>query len=214
MGWLDIVIIVIFIVGVLLGMKTGLIGAAVNALGVLIGWLLAGQFADDVGGLFGDSLSNDTLVTVVSYVIIIVVVLVALRIAARILRPILNIATLGLAGMVDRLGGVALGLILGFLVSGAFIIAMARFTYGLEIPEVPDLSGVSGGAIAGKLDGPLPKVVETREAVENALAESALVPLFIDIRNALPGNALGFIPSDFKVSLDALEQRIEEESSS
>ena len=46
------------------------------------------------------------------------------------------------------------------------------------------------------------------------MVESTLVPVFIDIINAIPGNALGFVPGDFRLALEQLEQLIavEEES--
>ena len=214
MNWLDIVIIVILALALLWGMKTGLLGAVVSAVAVLVGWLLAGQYGDDVGELFGDSLSNDTLVTVVSYAIIIVASLVVARIVWRILRPILTIATLGLTGMVDKLGGLVLGLVVGVVISGALVMGMARFTYDFEVPEIPDLSGIPGGSVTGALEERLPDPEETRQAVEDALTESAIVPVFIDITDALPADAFGFVPSDFKAALDILDKTIEEADSS
>ena len=44
---------------------------------------------------------------------------------------------------------------------------------------------------------------------ENALVESGVVPPLVKILTALPGSTLGFIPSDFKVSLEILKQNID-----
>ena len=200
MNWLDLVIIVIVAAGAYMGMKMGLIGAGIAAVGGLLGWLLAGQLADDLGELIGQSLSGDRWVTVISYVIIIALAIVVANLAGKFARPLLNVATLGLAGMVDRLGGLALGAILGAAISGAIIIAMARFAYNFEFPEE---------GIAGIVAERIPKVEETKERVEAALSGSAIVPLFIDLTDALPGDAFGFVPYDFKVSLDILEQNID-----
>ena len=70
MNWLDIVILVVIALGAFRGMSVGIIGAAIVAAGGFVGWMLAGQLSDDIGGMF-DDLSNDTLVTTVSYVVII-----------------------------------------------------------------------------------------------------------------------------------------------
>lgn len=59
----------------------------------------------------------------------------------------------------------------------------------------------------------LARIAETKDASEKALTGSALVPVFLNITQALPGDALGFIPSDFKVSLEILKQRLEEQGS-
>lgn len=200
MNWFDIVIIAILVLSALWGMRTGLIGAALIVIGVFVGWILAVQFSDDVGELFSDSLSNDTLVTVVSYGIIILASLVVARVIGRIGRSVLAVVTMGLSSMVDRLGGLVLGLIAGGAISATLIIAMARVTYNFELPAE---------GVAGTVVGQIPNVEATRGAVEGALAASLAVPVLIEIRDALPANALGFIPSDFKVSLDILKQNIE-----
>ena len=56
-NWFDFVLLAIIAVGAVMGLRIGLIGAAFTVVGVFVGWLLAGQWSDDVGGLFGDSLS-------------------------------------------------------------------------------------------------------------------------------------------------------------
>ena len=210
MNWLDLVIIVIVIMAAFMGMKTGIIGAAVTAAGGFVGWLIAGQAADNVGGLFDKSIENDTLVTVISYVIIVLAGLLVGGFVAKIVRPVLTAATLGLPGMVDKLGGLSLGLVGGLVVSAALIMSMARFTYSFEIPE-EGLAGEATQKISEQLDM---DVVEVREKLEGALADSALVEVFINIADAVPADTLGFVPSDFKVTLDLLEEEIDKEDPS
>ncbi len=201
MNWLDIVLIVIFVVALLQGLKLGLLGAAVTAVGAIVGWQLAGQFSDDVGGLFGGT--GDTVATVVAYVIVISLSMTAIRFAYRLVRPFLTV--IPIVPMVDRLGGLALGLVAGVVLAGAVIIILARFAYDFELPE---------GGIAGQVAERVPDPQKTRDSVESALTESSIVPRFIDVTDAIPGNALGFVPSDFKASLDILNQRIEKDGAS
>ena len=200
MNWLDILIIIILVIAGFMGFRTGIIGAALTAIGAIIGWLLAGQFSEHAGSLFGDSLSNDTIVTVVSYAIIILVALLVARIVHRIVRPFLSAMTLGMAGLVDRLAGLGLGLLVGVAVSGALILALARLTYNFEELE---------GGVAGAISERVAQVRDTRQSMENALTASAIVPVFIDFTDALPADALGFVPSDFKTAFDILEEKIE-----
>ena len=205
MNWLDILLIVVLLGSAVQGMRMGLIGAAIGAIGILVGWQLAGQFSDDLGGLVGDSLSTDTWVTVVAYVIIMGLSIVVAGIVARIVRPILSVGTLGLSSMVGRLGGVALGLVVGVILPGALIIAMARFAYNFDLPEE---------GIAGSVAQRIPNPDETRQSVEDALVGSGIVSVFIDVADALPADTLGFIPSDFKAALDILEERIDQDNAS
>ena len=223
MNWLDIALIVILVLVLLWGMKTGLIGAIFTTIGILVGWVLAGQMADDIGGLFESSLSSDTLVTVVSYAIIIIASVVIIGFIGKIAKPILTPATLGMSGMVDKLGGLALGLVIGLAIAGVFITGMARFAYNFTIqtPGVEAVApGITGTAIGGQAaaatgaltdaigDVSLPIVDDKKQTVEDSLTESTIVPIFTDIQGALPADALGFIPADFALALDILQTEI------
>lgn len=200
MNWLDFLLLAILVIGAVLGMRLGLLGAAINAIALLIGWLIAGQLSDEIGGLFDSSLASDTIVTVLAYIIIMALSLVLARIVWKVARPIINLATLGIVGVADRVGGIVVGAILGIVIASAIIVVLARFTYNFEVPDT---------GIQGELAGKVPIVRDTKEAIEGALTDSATVPAFINFTNALPGSALGFIPSDFKISLEILESNIE-----
>lgn len=200
MNILDIVLLVVLAGAAFQGLKVGLIGAAVNAIALIIGWMLAGQLSDEVGGIFAGSIASDTIVTVISYVLIMALSLFVGKTVWKTIRPIIGMASLGLVTTVDRVGGVVLGLVTGFIVIGAIIIVMARFTYNFDLPD----EGVAG-AVASRV----PQVQSTKESVEGALKGSTIVPTFVNLTDALPGGALGFVPSDFKVSFDILKSRID-----
>ena len=194
MNWLDIVILITIVVGLWRGAKSGIIGAAIIAVGGLVGWMIAGRISDDIGGIF-DNLASDTIVTTASYVIIIAAAILASFYIVKVVRPALTAATLGLSKAVDKIGGLLLGLLYGLVVSATLIIAMARLTYDFEPPD----SGPASEA----------QVESTRQFLEDTLVESTAAPAFVDVMDALPGDTLGFVPSDFKTSLDILDERID-----
>ncbi len=198
MNWLDFVLIGIPVLAAFAGMRIGLIRAAFPSIGILIGVLLAGQLSDDVGTWFDSYLSSNTLVTVIAYALIIVVAVVVATIAAIVARKMVSMLFLG---FVDRLGGLAVGLVAGAAISGAAIIGMAQLTYNSGIPEE--------GLAAVVLEGRAPQVVDAKHKLEDALTGSALVPIFIGVTDALPADALGFVPSDFRVALNTLQKRID-----
>ena len=209
MNWLDFVILAIVIVGAVTGMRIGLIGAAFTVVGAFVGWLLAGQLSDDIGGLFDASLANDTYVTVISYAIIIVAAVAVANIVVKFVRPLLTIFTLGMSSMVDRLGGAGLGLLSGIAIASVFIIVLGRLTYDFDI-------GTLTGAIPDRaaervtvLKDQSASIENARDKLETALTGSALVSIFIDVTDAVPASALGFVPSDFKAALDIVESRID-----
>lgn len=203
MNWLDGVFIAIILVSVFVGMRIGLIWAAITAIGAFVGWLVAGQLSDDLGDLFRESLSNDTLVTVIAYVIITVLSTLVAGIVGKIVRPLLSIATMGMASLVDKVGGLLVGLIVGLAISGALIMAMARFTYNFESSS----EGLAGLVVPARVES-------SKKVMEDALVGSAAVSAFIDVTDALPGDSLGFVSSEFRTPLDILEQKIDEEGSS
>ena len=209
MNWFDFMLLAAFVIGALYGLRIGLIKAAFVTVGVYIGWLVAGQWGDDIGGLFDGSVSNDTIVTVLSYAIIMAAALVASTYVTKIVKPLLTIFTLGVAGLVDRLGGLILGIVMGIALMGALIVGFARLTYDINIDSIEDVipATLSGRII--QLEDQVARVEDVRESLETAMTESEFVSAFLDVADSLPGDTLGLIPSDFKVSLDFLRTKTE-----
>ena len=204
MNWLDWFLLAVLAISALMGMRIGLLGAAFTVGGVVIGWLIAGQYSDDVGALFGDNLAGDTWVTVASYAAIILGALIVANIALKFLRPMLTIITLGLSSLVDRLGGLAIGAVIGLALIGALVIGMARLAYNFDSDA---LAAELAGRVPGQISLPtsqLDQVEEVREKLEESLINSQLVSIFIDVTDALPGEALGMVPDDFSLALDIL----------
>ena len=112
----------------------------------------------------------------------------------RLAGPLLMAATMGMSGMVNKLGGVALGIVIGATVSFALIVVSARLTYDFQLPD---------GGVAGSVTEQ-----SSREWLEGVLVDSTIVSTFVDVADAVPGSTLGFIPSDFEAALNILEERL------
>ena len=196
MNWVDILIAIVAFVGLIVGWRMGLLGAIFNALGVVVGVFLAARFSDDISAWFTDRGTADAIATVLGYVVIIVAVFVGAQVARGFAKRVLNLVFLG---WVDSVGAIAVGLIFGFALSGALIMAMAR--YANDLPQ-------EGAA------GTLVEMTGVRGSIQDEMVESSLVPVFIDVTNAIPADALGFIPGDFRDALKVLEMRIEMEQES
>ena len=139
MNWLDIVLIGIVIVGALRGFRIGVLGVAVNALALVMGWLFASQIAYALGLAGGYLDWSSTSIIVAVYVIVIAVTVAVIQFAWGIFRRSLGIVTLGASSLIDRVGGLLLGVILGGVLAGALVLALARLTYEipLESPNYP-----------------------------------------------------------------------------
>jgi len=195
MNWIDIIMLITLIGSAVFGMRTGIITALIMTIGGFVGWLIAGQLSDDIGSTFSNSVSSDTLVTVVSYIIIISAGLMVGSWIAKIVRPMLSVATLGISSMIDSLGGITLGLIIGIVISSSIIIFSARFAYDFENIDNNTLTN-----IAGQID-----VKTVRVGLQDRLVSSRSVDVFLTTIHKLPADSLGFIPSDFQISIDLLE---------
>ena len=193
MNWIDIIIVIILAASLVWGFKTGVIPMAFTALGILIGWWLAGQYADDLGGLVGDLGTFDTAITVLCYSAIVSISAFAASKIGSMVKPFIVIGTLGTAGMADKIGGLLIGLLIGLVFTGVFIVVFARLSFDLDVPT----PGIH-----------IPAVTEQRQALVNSLVGSAVVPVFLDVVDVIPGSALGFIPGDFEASLDIVREEI------
>lgn len=208
MNWIDIVIVLIVAASLVWGLKTGVIPMVFTVVGMLIGWWLAGQYADDVGALVGDWGTFDTAVTVVCYAAIVSLSVFVASKLGSLVKPFLVIGTLGTAGMADKIGGLLIGLLIGLVITGAFIVVLARLSFDLEV-STPDVQIAGGAEIMRLAGGKVAAITEKRQVMVNSLRGSTVVPVFLDMVDLVPGSALGFIPGDFQASLDILREDID-----
>lgn len=208
MNWIDVVLLIIVLVSLIWGIQTGVMRTLFVAIGIVLGWWLAGQFADDVGGFVGDLPTLNSIVTAVAYWVIIIGTAVVVKKVGDLIRSAIVVGTLGAAGFADRLVGLLLGLIIAIALTSAVVIALTRLSsdFTLSTPNVSipgtELTIVSGGKVA---------VVESRrDALTNSLAESSVVSAFLTARDTLPEGMLGFVPGDFQAGFDILEDYISE----
>ena len=191
MNWIDIIVIIVALVGVYVGWRIGFLGAIFAAAGLYLGMVLAGQLTDDIAEALTDSVSSDAIATALAYAIVVGGSLAAALLARSVVKKMLNFVFLG---WVDSVGSLALGLIAGVLLGGALITFAAR--YSNDLPE--------GGGL-----GIIVEMSGVRGNINDALVESALAPVWLDVVDAIPANALGMITDDFKLALDDLQRRID-----
>ena len=199
MNILDWVLLALFVVGALWGYKSGLIDGLLTLVAVYVAMVLSGQFAGRIVGLFTDNIESDALSTAIGYVVIFVLVFLVARIVGKIVRGTMKVLFLG---WVDRLGGLALGLVAGLLIAGAVVTVLARFTYVFEPP--------SGEGNVIQRTGERFLNEQARSKTDDQLVNSNLTEVIVEVRSALPGRSLGMMPDDFDAALDILEERIEE----
>jgi membrane protein required for colicin V production len=123
MNWVDIVIIIYLGLSVLTGFMEGLIRTVLSIVGLIIGILLASHFYKQLGNIL-TFISNKNWANITAFIIILVAVMIIAAIIGLILRSIIKAIMLG---WVDKVGGAAIGLILGALSISALLAIIMKY---------------------------------------------------------------------------------------
>ncbi len=123
MNWLDIIILVIVVVSVFLGLRIGIIKAALSLAGVIVGVILAGRYYVPLAEQL-TFISQEDVAEGVAFAIILIVVMVIAGILATFLKWAASAVMLG---WVNRLGGAVFGLVLGAILCGAVLAIWVKF---------------------------------------------------------------------------------------
>ncbi|PZC43529.1 MAG: putative membrane protein, required for colicin V production [Chloroflexi bacterium] len=200
MNWLDFVFILISIVVIFYGFKTGLFSAVFIFLGIVIGWQLAGHYSDNIGAALSTTISSDRTVSVISYIVIMILAIVSSKLASNIVTPIISLASFGVSSLIDKLGGLIIGIVLAGFITGAIILGITRLTYSFEMQ---DLTGDTTLEILNI------ESFDANEALNNVLQGSNFVRTFVTVVENIPADALGFVPDDYDISVKMLSETIE-----
>ena len=123
MNWLDIVIVVAIAIPTLIGLRIGLIKAALSLVGLIVGVILAGRYYV----LLSQQLAfipQAGVAKVVAFAIILIGIMVVASVLARLLTWAASVVMLG---WVNRLGGAIFGLVLGAIFCGALLAIWVKF---------------------------------------------------------------------------------------
>ena len=123
MNWLDIVIIVLIAIPTLIGLKIGIIKAALSLAGVILGTILAGHYYVALAEQL-TFISQDNLAKIAAFAIILIGVMLIASVLAAVLKWVVSAVMLG---WVNRLGGAVFGFLLGAVFCGALLAIWANF---------------------------------------------------------------------------------------
>ena len=123
MNWLDIVIIVLIAIPTLIGLKIGIIKAALSLAGVILGTILAGHYYAALAEQL-TFISQANLAKIAAFAIILIGVMLIAGVLAAVLKWVVSAVMLG---WVNRLGGAIFGFLLGAIFCGALLAIWANF---------------------------------------------------------------------------------------
>tara|TARA_B100001250_G_scaffold61156_1_gene47774 strand:+ start:181 stop:807 length:627 start_codon:yes stop_codon:yes gene_type:complete len=204
MVWYDWLLIAPIVLGVILGYRMGLIKNILYIILVAITMIIGGLISQMIVDAIGLELESDGLVTVIGYGILLIVGFLSVQLFSGTVEMIMNKLTFGIGDKVNSIGGLASGLILGFLVTTIIVNITARWTYTPDEEEDGRLE-ISEEAIAKMFENSIKDT--SREAADKIIRESIMVGVVIDVKNLLGGQFLGIIPGEFSDTLDIADER-------
>jgi membrane protein required for colicin V production len=126
MGFIDIVLGALLAYGVFKGFKNGLIVELASLVSLYIGIYVAVKFSSVVGNALGDTISSSKTGKVIAFVLTFLAVVVGIHYLAKALSKIASIVFLG---WLNKLGGVAFGLLKTVLIIGIVLSLFQKVNY-------------------------------------------------------------------------------------
>ena len=204
MGWYDWILIAPIVLGVVLGYRMGLIKNILYIVLVAITMVIGGLLSQMIVDAIGLELESDGLVTVIGYGILLIAGFLGVQLFSGVVQMIISKLTFGIGDKINSIGGLASGLVLGFLVTTVIVNITARWTYTPNEEEDGRLE-ISEEAISKMFENSIKDT--SREAADKIIRESVMVGVVIDVKNLLGGQFLGIIPGEFSDTLDIADER-------
>ncbi len=123
MNWLDIVILVAVVIAIFLGLRIGIIKAALSLAGVIVGVILAGHYYVPLSEQL-TFIPRAEVAEAIAFAIILIGVLIIAGVAAKLLKWA---ASAVLLGWVNHLGGAVFGFVLGAILCSALLATWVKF---------------------------------------------------------------------------------------
>ncbi len=132
-NWIDITIVVILIIALVQGIRTGLIRSVFNVAGVAAGIFLAMMYYAPLGSFVLDYISLPQIaVDVFCFIIIFSVTAVLVNLAGTIFNTVTGFSLIRIA---DKVGGSTIGLAIGITIIGIALILLTSFPVYAEFPD-------------------------------------------------------------------------------
>ena len=130
MNWIDVAVVIVWCLTAVWGLSTGLVRTSISLLVVLAGLALSSRIADDVGSIFARFTDDEGARAVGAFIVIFLALIVIGAIASFWIGAMLRF--LPVLGAANRLGGLALGLAIGFVLLSGTLTGVQKFTDAVD----------------------------------------------------------------------------------
>ena len=128
MNWVDIMVLVVWGLMALWGFKSGLIGMVVPLVVIILGLALSSRIAEPVGNLFSFLSENENVQTIIAFIAIFLALILISAWLSTLLQTVSKV--IPLAGSVNHLTGMVIGVFVGFLFLSGILTGLQHFPVG------------------------------------------------------------------------------------
>lgn len=127
MNWIDIAILAVWGITAFWGYSDGFLKVVVPFIFMVVGLALASRIGDTVGQVFSVFTDNENAQAIGGVILIFVVAFILGGMISGISRKVLGV--LPFFGLADKLGGMVVGLMVGFLLLSGVLTGIQRFPF-------------------------------------------------------------------------------------
>ena len=128
MNWIDLVVIGVWGAAGLWGLMSGLLQMCIPFVSLLAALTLSSRFGASLGGVFAGFTDSEIVQKAAGFLLAFVVVFVLGSVMGFFVRQILN--RIPVVGTVNKLGGLALGVLIGFVLLSGVLTGLQRWPIG------------------------------------------------------------------------------------
>ncbi len=128
MNWVDILVLVVWGLMALWGFKSGFIGMIVPLVVIILGLALSSRIAEPLGNLFSFLSDNENVQTIIAFIAIFLALILLSAWLSALLQTVSKV--IPLAGPVNHLSGMIIGVFVGFLFLSGILTGLQHFTVG------------------------------------------------------------------------------------
>ena len=199
MNLLDIIFGLILLILIFYGFKNGLIKIALFFIACLIGWILSGISTPTIIKVLPELSLDKNIISGIIYFVLIIICILITSSLTKPLKSILSLATFGFSSIIDRIGGIIIGVIFAFVIITISIISLSRMTYHFE---------VSDSNIITNYATETPFIKNKINSIENQFINSKISLNSIKIINSLNLHKAPFVPESFSDSFEILNNNV------
>jgi uncharacterized membrane protein required for colicin V production len=136
MNWVDVLVLVVWGLTAIWGYRTGFIGMLVPLVVIIAGLALSSRVAEPIANIFSFISENENVQLIIAFIAIFFAVLLLSAWLSSLLRSVVRF--IPIVGLADRLAGIGVGLLIGFILLTGVLTGLRSFPVGEVRQDIND----------------------------------------------------------------------------